>query len=219
MDKYHFREIFSILKKEVKGYQAPVVELYAQNRHVFHVLISCVLSLRTNDKVTSKVCGELFRQVDKPQDIVKLGLPRLRSLIKRVNFYKTKAKNIMIICEILVDKYRSQVPSTPEELLALPNVGRKTMGIVMQYGHRVEGDYIPTDTHVHICANRLGWVKTKKPEETEKELMKIVPREYWLNLNTILVTFGQEICTSTSPFCSQCPIYKYCPKIGVIRNR
>src|SRR3990167_9513950 len=108
MDKYHFREIFSILKKEVKGYQAPVVELYAQNRHVFHVLISCVLSLRTNDKVTMKVCEELFRQVETPRDILKMGLPCFRQMIKRVNFYKTKAKNILKICEILEEKYGSE---------------------------------------------------------------------------------------------------------------
>ncbi len=215
----HVDQIFRILRKEIKSYNVPVVELYAKNRHVFHVLVSCVLSLRTRDEVTAKVCEELFKHVDKPKDILKLGIPALKRKIRSVNFYKTKAKNIYKICQILEEKYNGNVPTTPEELLALPNVGRKTMGIVMTCGHNKEGDYIATDTHVHICSNRLGWVKTKAPEQTEQELMKVIPRKYWFDLNTILVTFGQGTCTSVSPFCSRCPISRYCPKIGVKKSR
>ncbi len=212
-------EIIRILKKEVKSYQVPVVELYAKNKHVFHVLISCVLSLRTHDEVTAKVCEVLFKNVNAPKDIMKLGLPALRKKIKSVNFYKTKAKNIYKICQILEEKYEGKVPETPEELLALPNVGRKTMGIVMVCGHAKKGNYLPVDAHVHQVSNRLGWVKTKTPEQTERALMKVIPKKYWFDLNTILVTFGQGTCTSISPFCSRCPISNYCPKVNVQRIR
>ena len=215
----HVDEIFRILRNEIRNYQVPVVELYAKNRHVFHVLISCVLSLRTRDEVTAKVCEDLFMVVDAPKDILKMGLPALRKKIRSVNFYKTKARNIYKICQILEEQYAGKVPMTPDELLSLPNVGRKTMGIVMTCGHMKEGDYIPADTHVHKAANRLGWVKTRTPEQTERELMNVIPRRYWFDLNKILVTFGQGTCMSVSPFCSRCPIAKYCPKIGVKRSR
>ncbi len=219
MVDFHFTKIFTILEKEIKQYQAPVVELYAQNHHVFHVLISCVLSLRTNDKVTVKVCRELFQNVDVPEDILKLGLSRLKSIIKRVNFYKTKAKNMMSICKTLVEQYDSKVPLTPDELLALPNVGRKTMGIVMQYGHGKDGDYIPIDTHCNRIPNRLGWIKTKNATETEIALKKILPKKYWWRFNTLFVTFGQAICHPIGPECSRCPIRQYCPQIGVVKSR
>ncbi|MDO8556473.1 MAG: endonuclease III [Nanoarchaeota archaeon] len=217
--KYHFDEIFSILEKEIQGYQVPVVELYAQNKHVFHVLISCILSLRTRDEVTARVCKELFKVVNTPEDILEIGLPAFRKCVKSVNFYKTKAKNIFDLCNILVDKFDGKVPQSSEELLSLPNVGRKTMGIVMRYGHKLKGDYIPVDVHVHQLSNRLGWVKTKSAEETEQVLLKIVPKNFWHDLNTLFVTFGQGTCTSVSPFCSRCPIARYCRRVGVIKSR
>ncbi|MEK6904336.1 MAG: endonuclease III [Nanoarchaeota archaeon] len=215
---YHFDEIFKILKKEVKNYNVPVVTLYSQNKHVFHVLISCLLSLRTRDEITAKVTRELFKNVNKPEDILRIGLPRLRKKIKSINFYKTKAKNIYNVCKILKEKYNSQVPKTEEELLGLPGVGRKTMNIVMAYGHYKDG-FIPIDVHCHRIPNRLGWFKTKTPEETEIKLKEILPKKYWWDFNNIFVAFGQSVCNPVSPKCSICPIFKYCERIGVKRNR
>lgn len=216
--KYYFDEIFKILKKEVKKYQVPVVTLYSLNKNVFHVLISCLLSLRTRDEITAKVCEPLFKTVKKPEDVLKMGLPKLKKKIRSINFYKTKAKNIYNVCKILKEKYNSQVPKSEVELLELPGVGRKTMNIVMAYGH-FKKQHIPIDVHCHRIPNRLGWIKTKTPEETEIRLKEILPKKYWWDFNNIFVAFGQSVCNPISPKCSICPINKYCRRVGVKRSR
>ena len=218
MKNYHFDEIFKILKKEVKKYNVPVVTLYSLNKNVFHVLISCLLSLRTRDEITAKVCEPLFKTVKKPEDIIKIGLSRLRKKIRSVNFYKTKAKKIYDICKVLVKKYNSKVPMTEDELLELKGVGRKTMNIVMAYGHNKKG-FVAIDVHCHRIPNRLGWIKTKKPEETEIKLKEILPKKYWWDFNNIFVAFGQSLCNPISPKCSICPIFKYCKRVGVTKSR
>ncbi|MBS3149121.1 endonuclease III [Candidatus Woesearchaeota archaeon] len=211
-------KVIEILKKNHKTFKKPVVTEISEERNPFKVLISCLLSLRTRDEVTGKASERLFNIADKPEEFLKLSSNKIESLIYPVSFYKVKAKRIKEICGVLINKHDSKVPDSLEELLKLKGVGRKTAGIVMCYGHNKTVS-IPTDSHVHILSNRLGWVKTKTPEQTEQELMKIVPKKYWHDLNDLFVVFGQNICLSVSPLCSKCPINKYCPRIGVIKSR
>lgn len=212
-------KIISLIKSSTKNFQNPIVTEVANiTNDPFKVLISCLLSLRTKDAVTAQASKRLFEVADAPEKLVKLDTKNIEKLIYPVGFYKTKAKRIKEICKILIDKYNSKVPDSIDELLKFKGVGRKTAGIVMCYGHNKTVS-IPVDSHVHQISNRLGWVKTKTPEQTEQELMKIIPRKYWHDLNDILVTYGQNICVPVSPFCSKCVISKYCPKIGIMRNR
>ncbi|MBI1972751.1 endonuclease III [Candidatus Woesearchaeota archaeon] len=184
----------------------------------FHVLVSCILSLRTKDEVTGPASQRLFALADTPATLLKLPVKTLEKAIYPVGFYKTKARNVQKICGILLEKYSGSVPKTHGELLELPGVGPKTAAITMVYGHGIH-EHIPTDVHVHRISHRLGWVKTKKPEETEHALKKIIPKQYWKDLNDMLVQFGQNICKPISPWCSKCPINEYCPKIGVTKYR
>ena len=208
-----------LIKKECEKYQNPIVtEIADLSENPFKVLISCLLSLRTKDAVTAKASKRLFEVADTPEKIIKLNIKQIEKLIYPVGFYKTKARRIKEICKVLIEKYRSKVPESEEELLKLKGIGRKTMNIVMTYGFHSK-DHIAVDTHVKRIPNRLGWVKTKTPEETEKELLKVIPKKYWHDINNDLVTFGQNICVPVSPFCSKCPVNKYCNKIGVKKHR
>jgi len=208
-----------LIKKECEKYQNPIVtEIADLSENPFKVLISCLLSLRTKDAVTAKASKRLFEVADTPEKIIKLNIKQIEKLIYPVGFYKTKARRIKEICKVLIEKYRSKVPESEEELLKLKGIGRKTMNIVMTYGFHSK-DHIAVDTHVNRIPNRLGWVKTKTPEETEKELLKVIPKKYWHDINNDLVTFGQNICVPVSPFCSKCPVNKYCPKIGIKKHR
>lgn len=212
-------KIIKILKKELKHYKNPIItEIADLNKDPFKVLISCILSLRTKDEVTAKASKRLFEKASKPEEILKLSTEEIEKLIYPVGFYKTKAKNIKEVCKDLIEKYDSKVPNNENELLKLNNVGRKTMGIVMCYGFG-KNSYIPVDSHVHIISNRLGLVKTKTPEKTEQELYKIIPKKHWHDYNDLMVKFGQNICLSNSPYCSKCPINKYCKKIGLKHSR
>jgi endonuclease-3 len=138
-------------------------------------------------------------------------------LIYPVGFYNVKAKNILKVCKILVEKYNAQVPNKLEDLLNLPNVGRKTANLVLSKGFNIPA--ICVDIHVHRISNRLGIVKTKTPTQTEFELMKVLPKKYWIEYNDLLVPFGQNICTPISPFCSKCKLESFCLKIGVKSSR
>ena len=173
------------------------------------VLVSCLLSLRTMDKITGPVSRKLFEIAKTPQEINKLSLKKLQNIIRPVNFYITKSRRIKEISKILVKNYKGKVPDNFDELMKFKGVGRKTANIVMTYGF-FKKDYIAVDTHVHRVPNRLGWIKTKKPEETEEQLKKILPKKYWQDFNDIIVTFGQNICRPIGPKCSECPISKYC---------
>lgn len=211
--------VIRLIKKECRKYQNPIVtQIGEQLKDPFKVLISCVLSLRTKDAVTAKASKKLFRVADTPEKILKLSTKQIEKLIYPVGFYKTKAKNIKLICKDLIEKYNRKVPRNEEDLLKLKNVGRKTMNIVMTYGFG-SNEHIAVDTHVHRISNRLGWVKTKIPEETETELLRIIPKKYYYDINDLLITFGQNVCVPVSPFCSKCSVNKYCPKTGVKRNR
>ena len=214
-------DIFRLLKKELKRYDDPVVSRTEWSEIVhtpYTTLISCILSLRTKDEVTEKASIRLLKKYNTPQKIIKLPMQKIQSLIYPVGFYKTKAKRIKEISKTLIEKYSGEVPEDFDELLKLNGVGRKTANIVMIYGHKKQG-YLPIDTHCHRIPNRLGWIKTKTPEETEKRLREVLPNKYWDDFNHLFVTFGQTICVPVSPFCSRCPIQMHCKRVSVKISR
>lgn len=183
----------------------------------FKVLIACLLSLRTQDKNTEKASNALFTVADTPEKIVKLPMKRLEKLIFSSGHYKKKARVLKHVSEVILKEYNGQVPDDKEKLLAIKGIGPKTANIVLAFafGQLV----IPVDVHVHVIANRLGWVKTKSPEKTEKELEKVLPKRYWKEVNALFVLFGKEICDTRSPKCSICPVRHLCPRIGVLHSR
>lgn len=199
--------VIKLIKKEIKKFRKTALMDYQNNP--FNVLISCILSLRTRDETTEKASARLFSLAKMPREMLKLSTKQIEKTIYPVGFYKTKAVRIKGICKDLIEKYNSNVPNNMEELLKLKGVGRKTANIVMTYGFGFK-NHIAVDTHVHRIPNRLGWVHTKKPEQTEIELMKIVPKKYWKDLNDNFVQFGQNICKPVGPKCDICPVNKYC---------
>ena len=191
-----------ILRHEVPKWETPIVTLMAETyESPFRVLISCILSLRTQDSTTAKASHRLFAVADTPQAMVKLSAKRIEKLIYPVGFYKTKAKNILEICDLLKFK----------------GVGRKTANLVVTLGYQKPG--ICVDTHVHRISNRWGYINTKTPEKTEIALRAKLPKQYWIEYNDLLVSFGQHLCRPISPVCSQCPVKKYCKQIGVTLRR
>jgi len=207
--------IVRTLKKEVARWQGPVLGHYKQNP--FTVLISCVLSLRTQDRTTDAASQRLFRLADSPTEMVKLPAAAIEKAIYPVGFYRTKAQNIKKICALLNRDFGGKVPDDIETLLVLPGVGRKTANLVVSLGYDKPG--ICVDTHVHRIANRWGYVRTKTPAQTEQALRDKLPVRYWIDINELLVTFGQNCCKPISPFCSRCALAKYCERVGVERSR
>src|SRR3989338_7956211 len=196
-------KIILLLKKEVKGFENPVVSKIGEiQKDPFKVLISCILSLRTQDRTTGPIALKLFEAADKPQKLAKMQLNKIQKIIRPVNYYITKSKRIKEISKTLIKKYNGKVPNNFAELMKLKGVGKKTAAITMVYGHQ-KADYIPTDVHVHVISNRLGWVKTKNAEQTMDELMKVVPKKYWSDLNDVFVLHGQNVCFTRLPFCSK----------------
>jgi len=217
----NFEQIFKLLKKELKKYKTPVVsggKWEKIKKTPFTTLVSCILSLRTKDEVTDKASIRLFKKYNTPETLSKAPIDEIKKLIFPVGFYHTKAKRIKEISQILVDRYDGKVPKDFDELLKLKGVGRKTANIVMTYGFNKK-NFLPIDTHCNRIPNRLGWIKTKTAEETERQLKKILLKKYWYDFNNLFVQFGQTICVPVSPFCSKCPINKYCKKKGVKTNR
>ena len=211
--------VIELLKKESKKWKYPFVSEWSRVvKNPFTTLISCILSLRTKDGITAKASIRLLKKYNTPEKILKLTDTEIEKLIYPVGFYKTKAKRIKEICKVLIDDYDGKVPKGFDELMKLKGVGRKTANIVMVFGHNKK-NYIPIDVHCHRIPNRLGWVKTKTPEETERALKRILPKKYWQDFNELFVQFGQNVCVPVSPHCSKCPINLYCRKIGVVRSR
>lgn len=194
-----------------------LMDRVSEKEDPFRVLVACIISQRTKDETTDKVTEKLFKKIKNPYDLQKIDTEELEKIIYPSGFYRVKAKRLKELSKILIEEYKGKVPDKIEELLKLPQVGRKTANIVITKGFKKLG--IAVDTHVHRIANRIGIVKTKKPEETEFELRKIVPEKYWIELNDYLVNFGKSICTPISPKCSICPIEKYCKKVNVKRFR
>jgi len=203
-----------ILRREVPKWDTPVVTLMAETyESPFRVLISCILSLRTQDATTAKASHRLFAIADSPQAMVKLTAKKIARLIYPVGFYKTKALNILEMCQTMIDQYDGRVPDDIDELLKFKGVGRKTANLVVTLGYNKPG--ICVDTHVHRISNRWGYIKTATPEKTEIALRAKLPNRYWIEYNNLLVNFGQHLCRPISPLCSECPVKKYCRQIGV----
>lgn len=215
MDKID--DIVTILKRENKKYIVPIVTRVSMTKSPFMVLISCLLSLRTKDKVTAEASNRLFKLADNPEKMLGLSIKNIEKTIYPVGFYKTKSKRIKEICKTLLDNYGGVVPDEIDELLKFKGVGRKTANLVVTLGYGKLG--ICVDTHVHRISNRLGLVKTKTPEQTEFTLRKKLPQKHWLIYNDLLVTYGQNLCVPISPWCSKCKIFKYCKRVGVKRFR
>jgi len=203
-----------ILRREVPKWDTPVVTLMAETyESPFRVLISCILSLRTQDATTAKASHRLFAIADSPQAMVKLSAQKIERLIYPVGFYKTKARQIREMCQIIIDRHNGKVPDEIDELLKFKGVGRKTANLVVTLGYNKPG--ICVDTHVHRISNRWGYIKTTTPEKTETALRAKLPKRYWIEYNNLLVNFGQHLCRPISPQCSACPVKNYCRQIGV----
>lgn len=200
-------EIIQLLKKE----DSPRSEFvkYMEDIHdPFLVLISCILSLRTKDETTYPATLRMLQLGKEPKDFASMDIETLSKAIYPVGFYKNKAKQIIELSKELVEKYNSKVPPDIDELVKFNGVGRKTANLTMAKGFQIPA--ICVDVHVHRISNRLGYVNTKTPDETEMELRKKLPKKYWLDINTILVTHGQNICKPIKPLCEKCCISKYC---------
>jgi endonuclease III len=206
------------LARAIEGLDEPAVEKIAkeQQEDPFQVLIATMLSAQTRDAVTSAASSQLFRVARTPKSMARLPEARIRKLIYPVSFYRTKAIHVKETCRLLMTRFGGRVPSRMEELLTLPGVGRKTANLVLILAHASQ-DNICVDTHVHRIANRLGWVNTRTPEETEHALYKVIPKHWWAVVNLYLVTWGQNVCRPVYPLCPQCVLVDVCPKIGVVK--
>ncbi len=204
-------KVVELMEKEAMKRKAPVYHLKAEIKTLFQHLVAALLSSRTRDEATVKAAHNLFSRVKGPEDLLRMSEEEIAELIKGVGFYRVKAKRLKELAEKLVKEYNSEVPLKFEELIKLPGIGRKSANVVLAYSGIPA---IPVDTHVHRIANRLGWVKTAKPEETEEELKKLFPVELWGKVNRAMVGFGQTVCKPQKPLCDECPI-KDCPKVGV----
>jgi endonuclease-3 len=207
--------IVRILKREIRRWPVPALAKYVETP--FTVLISCILSLRTQDKTTLAASDRLFEIATTPEVMLKVPVKTIEKAIYPVSFYRTKARTIHGICEQLLSRFGGSVPSDLEELLSLPGVGRKTANIVVTLGFQKAG--IAVDTHVHRISNRLGYVRTRTPEKTEMALRRKLPPRYWIVFNDLLVAYGQNLCKPISPHCSTCRIAIYCKRIGVKKSR
>ena len=210
--------VVEVLRREAPAWGAPAVTLIAETTgDPFRVLISTVLSLRTKDDTTATASQRLFARATTPDAMLRLRAATIAKLIYPVGFYRTKARAILSICRDLRDRYGGAVPNDLDELLTLHGVGRKTANLVLTLGFRAPG--ICVDTHVHRITNRLGYVRTGSPNETEVALRRKLPAAHWLDINDLLVAFGQRLCRPISPHCSRCPIERYCVRRGVTISR
>ncbi|MBN2516576.1 MAG: endonuclease III [Deltaproteobacteria bacterium] len=210
--------IIELIAEALKSEKLPIVsELAEQKRNPFQILISTILSLRTKDEVTEVASRKLFARASTPHEMLKLTEDQIINAIYPVGFYRNKTKTILHVSKELIEKHNSRVPDTMEELLSLKGVGRKTANLVITLGYQGRG--ICVDTHVHRISNRLGYVETKTPEETEFALRDKLPQNYWIQYNTLLVAFGRTVCKPVSPLCSKCPVISNCNRVGVTKSR
>jgi endonuclease III len=218
MDSKTLNHVLTILQKESAGWNVPIVTLVAQrSRDPYPVLISTLLSLRTKDEVTAAASRRLLGRADTPEKMLRLDAAEIRKMIYPVGFYKRKAETLLRVSRILLELHSGRVPDDLDKLLELPGVGRKTANLVLTLGFGKPG--ICVDTHVHRITNRLGYVKTKSPDETEMVLRDKLPKAWWIPINDILVAFGQGLCKPVSPWCSRCPVSKWCERTGVSHSR
>jgi endonuclease-3 len=206
------------LAKAIDGLDEPAVEKIAEEskEDPFEVLIATMLSAQTRDEVTAAASARLFKQARTPRAMAELPVPTIRKLIYPVSFYRNKARHVKAACGQILARFGGRVPSTMEDLLTLPGVGRKTANLVLILAHQSQSN-ICVDTHVHRISNRLGWVQTRTPEQTEHALYRIAHRKWWPIINLYLVTWGQNVCRPVYPLCCECVLVDLCPKIGVTK--
>ena len=210
-------EAFRRLRAAAKHWVVPMVyDMKQKGASPYEILIASLLSARTLDTTTTQVYPELFKVANSPEKMLKVPEARIETLIHRVAFSATKAKQILGLSKILVEKYKGKVPETIEELDELPGVGRKIANLTVTMAFGVPG--ITVDTHVHRIVNRWGYVHAKTPDGTELQLREKLPSRYWIEINGLLIPFGQNICRPGVPLCSKCPIYEYCERVGVVKH-
>ncbi len=218
MQDRHIHAIVKILKKELDLGEMPIVTHLAESqRDPFVILISTLLSLRTKDEVTAEATNRLFALASTPKDMLHIPEEKIARTIYPVGFYRNKARSIHFVCRELIRRFHSRVPDDLDDLLSIKGIGRKTANLVVTLAYGKEG--ICVDTHVHRISNRLGYVSTQTPDETEFALRDKLPRPYWIIYNTLMVSFGRKTCRPVSPLCSTCPIQKYCDRVGVHKSR
>lgn len=218
MDARSLSRVIARLKAKAPDWNPTALAMVSERtRDPFQVLIACLLSLRTKDETTGPAADRLFALADSPQAMLRLAPRQIERVIFPVGFYRTKARVILGVCRALLERFGERVPDDLDQLLTLKGVGRKTANLVVTMGFGKPG--ICVDTHVHRISNRLGYVQTKTPDQTELALRAKLPRRHWIELNDLLVTFGQNICQPISPKCSLCPVAKACHRVGVTRSR
>ncbi|MDP1728960.1 MAG: endonuclease III [archaeon] len=216
----YISEILEILKEFQKGIRKTTLNRESRDSKrysPYQTLISCLLSLRAKDEVTEVISEDLFKVAKTPEEMLKISEKKLKQIIFSSGHFNKKAEAIRHVSRELIERFNSKVPETSEELMSIKHIGPKTANIVLAFCFGKE--VIPVDVHVNRIPNRIGWIKTKTPEQSEIALMEIIPKEYWSDFNGIFVLFGKTICLPVSPKCSECPIEKYCKKIGVGRSR
>ncbi|MFX1338873.1 MAG: endonuclease III [Promethearchaeota archaeon] len=201
------KEILNKIEQSLDG-EAHLDQLAKKKQNPFKILISTILSARTRDANTREATEKLFTKFNTPELIANANIEEIEILVRKAGFYKVKAARIKEVSQILVEKYNGKVPNEFKELNSLPGVGAKTANCVLVYAFKIPA--IPVDTHVHRISNRIGWVKTKNPNETEKELKKLIPKEQWIRINRLFVRFGQQICLPNNPKHEDCPINDIC---------
>jgi endonuclease-3 len=208
--------VLKALERAIRGLEEPAVEKISEDTREdpFRVLIATMLSAQTKDAVTHAASLRLFRVARTPRSMAALTVPRIEKLIYPVSFYRTKARHLQMTCRQILERFDGRVPDRMADLLTLPGVGRKTANLVLILSH-ASRDNICVDTHVHRISNRLGWVKTRTPDQTELALYREVPRRWWPRVNLFLVTWGQNVCRPVYPRCGGCVLSSLCPKIGV----
>ncbi len=218
MKEHEIHQIIPILRETIKQWPPALVDGMAQTeRNPYKILLATILSLRTRDSMTARVVPKLFALADMPGEMVKHSPETIAEVIYPIGFYHNKARQIVEISQILLTEHDGQVPSDLEALLKLPGVGRKTANLVLTACFQKAA--ICVDIHVHRISNRWGYVQTKTPEKSEFALRDKLPLEYWLQYNALLVTFGQNLCTPISPWCSKCPLTQFCARVGVTKSR
>lgn len=206
--------VYSVLESEFNKFKTPIVDLIeAQTKDPFKILVATILSARTKDQITAKVVKSLFQFIHKPEDFDNYSVKEIEEMIYPVGFFRMKAKHLKQLPEILKNAFDNKVPEEIDDLIKLPGVGRKTANLVRAVAFKKPA--ICVDIHVHRISNRLGYVKTRTPFETEMALRKKLPEKYWLNFNSFLVAFGQNLCTPRNPHCDSCPIFDECERVGV----
>jgi endonuclease-3 len=211
--------VLKAIGRSIRAMEEPAVEKIAKDTRedAFQVLIATMLSAQTKDAVTHAASTRLFRVARTPATMARLRTDRIQRLIYPVSFYRTKARHVKETCRQILGRFGGRVPGRMEDLLTLPGVGRKTANLVLILSHASK-DNICVDTHVHRIANRLGWVATRTPDETEQALYRVVPRRFWPDVNLYLVTWGQNVCRPVFPRCRACVVSATCPRIGVTKE-